>query len=168
MNMRQSRDLITGNVRTERTSGGGEIQWVSRFKNSQDGGLQIETGFSDKAGEIADKGKRSTIAQKLDTFKPENSFEQDKRNVRDETPKEVVLYDINKIEEKEDDFGKQPAANVETEDERSNDSFCANDRDDSDERDDDDDHEDDKEEDKKEEDEDEAAKTTKKRKTLHL
>ena len=83
--------MITGNVKTERTSGGGEIQWVSRFKNSQDGGLQIDTGFSDKAGELADKGKRSTIAQKLDSFKPENSFEQDKGIVKEEIPKEVVL-----------------------------------------------------------------------------
>ena len=89
------------------------------------------------------KGKRSTIAQKLDSFKPENSFDQDKVNADVEAIKQDLMQDVNKIEEKEDDFGRQPAQNVDTEDERSNDSFCANDRDDSDERDDDDDYEDD-------------------------
>ena len=55
------------------------------------------------------KGKRSTIAQKLDSFKPENSFDQDKVNADVEGIKQDLMKDVNKIEEKEDDFGRQPA-----------------------------------------------------------
>ena len=85
--MRQSKDIVPGKILSQRTNDVADIQWVQSFKKSQDGKLKIERGFSDNLDDADLKNKRSTIAQKLANFVPENSFEGKNSGINEEEKK---------------------------------------------------------------------------------
>lgn len=159
-NNRSSREA--GVIKSQRpTSKDDAIVWVQDFKSSNEGGLKIDSGFSDHTDKNQNQNfaqmrdKRSTIAQKLDHFKPEHSFEDEKkvdttdmaqagssmdgtkndtRKVeRERRPGDVFEEDLDhKIvtEESDDEFGANDRDDEEEDrDDLDDDEFCANDRD---------------------------------------
>ena len=122
-NMRVSRE--SAKVQSQRTEDG--IQWQHNFKQSEDGALKIERGFSDMTDDVGRRDKRSTIAQKMDNFQYENiDYGNDKSGQRNT---ELAMKDggavaKNQWEEYKDEKGKS----IKTEE--SNSDFDANERDD--------------------------------------
>ena len=122
-NMRISRD--SAKVQSQRTDEG--IQWKHNFKQSEDGNLKYERGFSDMTDDMGRRDKRSTIAQKMDNFQYENiDYGNDQK--MDRNTDLAIKEEGGKAKSQWEAFKDEKGKSVKTEE--SDDDFDANERDD--------------------------------------